>query len=459
MSQRKDFQPHCDSNPRMSCTTVKIANVPSHVNRGEVVSLFSTLIGDVRSTSEFRDAIGTHIEISFQSKDAAKKALCMSGYTMGGCSLVVTPVFKEEDVLSKLPDNRRNLYVLGLPFDLTKGEFAAIFSRYGKVAHCVILATVDNASRRRGFVVMASHEDAKRAMMSLTRTQIKGHTIDVSWSIVQRSEGFLDGGDRAMVFDSHSTSGSDESQGGDVVDHPVDSTENIISSPSQAESFSLTFTPTSTLLVTNLPIILFSTTSDLEPLLFPFGTIKKLETIALPSPQETISALVEYDVLESAKDAKVSLQGQCYAQYRINAEYVAFPDASLAQTTQSSAFSDLDNFNLNHDSNSPRSNFLSFSAPPSRTQSRNHSNASQSKRPLQDISNSSDYPPHPFALPSVASYALKPGILPRSNSANSRWNEDFPHFYSSRNQHFYPSQIRPSGYKAHSRVVYTPVYN
>ncbi|KAE9407915.1 hypothetical protein BT96DRAFT_53841 [Gymnopus androsaceus JB14] len=322
-SQRKSFQPHCDSDMKMTTNTVKIANVPNHVNRGEVVALFSTLIGDVRSTSEFRDAIGTHVEITFLSHDAAKKALCMSGYTIGGCSLAVTPVFKEDNVSPKVPDNRRNLYVLGIPFDLTKGEFAGIFSRYGKVSHCVILATVDNASRRRGFVVMASHEDAKRAMMALTRTQIKGHTIDVSWSIVQRSDGFLDGGDRATVFDSHSAPGSDESQGNSMVPS-VDSSEMIASSPPE-KSFSLTFSPTETLLVTNLPFILFANTSDLEPLLFPFGTIKKLEIIALPSPQETISALVEYDALENATDAKESLQGQCYAQYRINAEFVVFP--------------------------------------------------------------------------------------------------------------------------------------
>ena len=41
------------------------------------------------------------------------------------------------------------------------------------MSHCVILATVDNASRRRGFVVMSTHEEAKLAMISLTRTQIK----------------------------------------------------------------------------------------------------------------------------------------------------------------------------------------------------------------------------------------------------------------------------------------------
>jgi hypothetical protein len=52
-------------------------------------------------------------------------------------------------------------------------EFSNAFSHYGTVAHCVILATVDNASRRRGFVVMSTHEEAKLAMASLTRTQIK----------------------------------------------------------------------------------------------------------------------------------------------------------------------------------------------------------------------------------------------------------------------------------------------
>jgi RNA recognition motif-containing protein len=82
-----------------------------------------------------------------------------------------------------------------------------VFSRYGTVSHAVILATVDNASRRRGFIVMANHQEAKAAMENLSRREIKsvfhlglrgaqdlisrarGHTIDVSWAVVQRSGG------------------------------------------------------------------------------------------------------------------------------------------------------------------------------------------------------------------------------------------------------------------------------
>ena len=66
-----------------------------------------------------------------------------------------------------------NLPAYGTDRFSCRSEFTAIFSEYGTVAHCVILATVDNASRRRGFVVMSTHEEAKNAMANLSRTQIK----------------------------------------------------------------------------------------------------------------------------------------------------------------------------------------------------------------------------------------------------------------------------------------------
>lgn len=47
------------------------------------------------------------------------------------------------------------------------------FSRCGRVSHAVILATIDNASRRRGFIVMSTHAEARSAINSLSRTEIK----------------------------------------------------------------------------------------------------------------------------------------------------------------------------------------------------------------------------------------------------------------------------------------------
>jgi hypothetical protein len=52
-------------------------------------------------------------------------------------------------------------------------ELSSIFSHFGTVTHSVILATVDNASRRRGFVVMSTHAEAKTAMDNISQTNIR----------------------------------------------------------------------------------------------------------------------------------------------------------------------------------------------------------------------------------------------------------------------------------------------
>lgn len=70
-----------------------------------------------------------------------------------------------------------------------RNEFAGLFSQFGTVVHCVILATVDNSSRRRGFVVMSTHEDAKQVMGALTRTQIKWVMGRCLWMLTQISIG------------------------------------------------------------------------------------------------------------------------------------------------------------------------------------------------------------------------------------------------------------------------------
>ncbi|KAJ8082824.1 hypothetical protein PM082_008680 [Marasmius tenuissimus] len=452
-SQRKAFQPHVDDHSA-SVNAIKIVNLPNHVNRRDVIALFNTLIGDVQSTSEFRDAIGTHIEVVFSSRDAAKKALCMSGYTIGGCSLAVTPVERAEDCVPKRLDERRNLYVLGIPFDLTKGEFTAIFSRYGTVAHCVVLATVDNASRRRGFVVMSSHEEAKRAMMALTRTQIKGHTIDISWSIVQRSQGFLDGGDRTNLFEPSINSPTENTYNDNFL-NPAASFDPL--SAQSDDTFTLVFTPSNALLVTNLPFLLFSQTSDLEPLLCPFGEVKKLQIISIPSPQETTSALVEYTDISSAQEAKEYLQGQCYANYRINAEYACL---SAPMTPQIPATPEL---NIDYESYSSHDRMGSIQRSsstlpgPARCPSRvafGGQNA-PAKRPLQDISNSSYYTPQTAPHHTFSALSTKTPIS-RTGSASSKWSFDSSRC-SSRNQN--QNQTQFTSYSGQSQQHHSFSHN
>ncbi|KAF8068968.1 hypothetical protein FPV67DRAFT_1414778 [Lyophyllum atratum] len=337
--------------------TFTLFNSPNSVSTciltafNEVAVLFNKLIGTLRVTQVFlewgfdlplqggvkssrvcENTLGCYLEITFFDSDAASKALCMSGYSMHGTHLVVSSISLPSINArpKRMTDDRRNLYVLGLPFSLTKTDFSNIFSRYGTVTHCVILATVDNSSRRRGFVVMSSHEEAKMAMTSLTRTQIKGHCLDISWAVVQRSQGFLDGGDRAIPLDSRTIPRSfspivrQENHDGSA----NSSATSISTSENDLASLTPSLSPTPTLLVINLPTLLFSQAQDLHPLFYPFGRIKRLNLVDTHSDVST-SAVVEYESAAIAQEAKETLDGQYYIGHQITAHYVRSKSALL----------------------------------------------------------------------------------------------------------------------------------
>ena len=79
--------------------------------------------------------------------------------------------------------------------------------------------------------------------------------------------------------------------------------------------------PSASLLVTNLPTLLFSQAQDLHPLFFPFGHIAKLEIVQV-SPLGTMSVVVRYSAAHVAQEAKEALSGQLYGSYQIEARYV-----------------------------------------------------------------------------------------------------------------------------------------
>ncbi|KAJ2925263.1 hypothetical protein H1R20_g11854, partial [Candolleomyces eurysporus] len=308
--------------------TVRIENIPAHGI--EISGLLNalTLIGDVECFRDVKERNQEQFEITFYNRGAAAKALCMNGYSVGGATLSVTAVTLQAPRSKGPLDERRNLYVLGLPFALSKNEFTALFARYGTVAHSVILATVDNSSRRRGFVVMSTHEEAKAALSALTRTQLKGHTIDVSWAVVQRSQGFLDGGDRTLLLDSRSShlSGPGHLDRGSLSSSNSDSDYSPVlkdsSGPQSGPQSGLnTPTTTTTILITNLPALLFSQIQDLHPLLCPFGKIERVQTVQIPNA-DTISAVVQYDSPEAALEAKMSLHGQRYDNVQVETHFV-----------------------------------------------------------------------------------------------------------------------------------------
>jgi len=132
--------------------------------------------------------------------------------------------------------------------------------------------------------------------------------------------GFLDGGDRMMVLASR----ADQSLAGSDNDSSItDSFVSTISSDnSSISSTNVVLPATASLLVTNLPTVLFSELSDLNPLLRPFGSIQTLQILSSESGSNLISAVVEYKTLAEAQDAKAFLHGQLYAGFRLELEYI-----------------------------------------------------------------------------------------------------------------------------------------
>ncbi|KAH9941800.1 uncharacterized protein BXZ73DRAFT_41748 [Epithele typhae] len=308
--------------------SVNVTNIADAVSKREILDLFNNLIGDISKCEELCEGGRRYFSLTFNSQDTAKKALCMSGYNVDGSPLVVAAVQASEAPRIAKPgkqsDTRRNLYVLGLPFDLTKTEFSEIFSRFGTVAHAVILATVDNASRRRGFIVMNQHQEARAAMDALNRKELKGHIIDVSWAVVQRSEGFLDGGDRATVLSNPSPSPSplpfDVKSISPTL--PPLQASIIVTPPIERPPPSRALPPSPALIIRNLPAMLFSQVSDLHPLLGPYGDVKKLEIRPTSGERHFVSAMVEYASVSQAAEAAQALHGQAYSNTPISVEFV-----------------------------------------------------------------------------------------------------------------------------------------
>ncbi|KAI9507283.1 hypothetical protein F5148DRAFT_1206347 [Russula earlei] len=294
------------------------------VPRGGGREIVENRIGSIEDVEFGKDGIS--LEITFSNPDAATKCLPMSGYSVSGHPIIDTAISRsppkpQAAIQDKFLDTRRNLYVLGLPFDLSNPELSAIFSHFGAVTHSVILATVDNASRRRGFVVMSTHAEAKIAMENISQTSIRGSIVDVSWAVVQRSQGFLDGGDRAVTLEGQVDSAIPASDRGSTFQTSSSQSDN--SKTVHALSVAQDQSYPASIIVHNLPALLFAQDSDLEPLFCPFGEVREIRKQApsvTQSSADIISVLVTYSSVIDATEAKVALHGQTYGDTPLKVE-------------------------------------------------------------------------------------------------------------------------------------------
>ncbi|KAG5351482.1 hypothetical protein C0989_006336 [Termitomyces sp. Mn162] len=164
-----------------------------------------------------------------------------------------------------------------------------------------------------------------------------GHCLDISWAVVQRSGGFLDGGDRAIPLEPRPNSRALSSASNQEDNGSANSSTTSISiNEIELASLAPSLTPTPTLLVLNLPSLLFSQMQDMHPLFYPFGRIKKLSLVESPCHEST-SVIVEYETAAIAQEAKETLHGQFYVGHEILVHYVRHKSALLDLAPDSDA--------------------------------------------------------------------------------------------------------------------------
>jgi hypothetical protein len=151
------------------------------------------------------------------------------------------------------------------------------------------------------------------------------HTVDVSWAVVQRSQGFMDGADRLALLEAQSTAQSQTIS--------QSCTPQVPLPPLPPSKHSCV------LLISNLSALLFSNVSDLYPLVCPYGDVKnlKLLDISRSKGNHAVSAVVEYHCGSSAEDAFHCLNQQTYADQTIQVDYLLGPPNSTVPTFVSTA--------------------------------------------------------------------------------------------------------------------------
>lgn len=159
--------------------------------------------------------------------------------------------------------------------------------------------------------------------------------MNVSWAVVQRSSGFLDGADRTGGIDGFSDASGktkfgshnrppipipqSNRNGSDVMYSQLGQVDSPPPAQPEAGMGDLGTAFASTLLVSNLCPWLFQTHIDVHALFAPFGFVKRI-TIIPPAVSSTTpdqdvnhlphAALIEYDDLQNALSALYQVNGR-----------------------------------------------------------------------------------------------------------------------------------------------------
>lgn len=136
--------------------------------------------------------------------------------------------------------------------------------------------------------------------------------------------GFLDGGDRTVTLDGQVDPAPPSV---DLGATPAFQTSVTSGDHSKVGPLSVVRTRPASILVRNIPALLFAQDSDLEPLFCPFGDVKDIRRQGVSSATrfhpDTFSVIVTYSSAAGAREAKAGLEGQRYGNTPLIVEHLS----------------------------------------------------------------------------------------------------------------------------------------
>lgn len=169
-----------------SKTNLIVNYLPQTMTQEEIRSLFSS-IGEVESCKLIRDKITDSSMISGQSlgygfvnyhraEDAEKAINTLNGLRLQNKTIKVSYARPSSEAIKGA-----NLYVSGLPKNLTQQELESLFSPFGRIITSRILCdNITGLSKGVGFIRFDQRVEAERAIQELNGTIPKGSTEPVT---------------------------------------------------------------------------------------------------------------------------------------------------------------------------------------------------------------------------------------------------------------------------------------
>ncbi|XP_055680478.1 ELAV-like protein 3 isoform X2 [Lutzomyia longipalpis] len=177
------------SSQEESKTNLIVNYLPQNMTQEEIRSLFSS-IGEVESCKLIRDKVtGQSLGygfVNYHQKDDAEKAInTLNGLRLQNKTIKVSFARPSSEAIKGA-----NLYVSGLPKNLTQGELEAMFSSYGRIitsrilcdniSECLFVTTGGTSMPGVGFIRFDQRIEAERAIKELNGTVPKNATDPIT---------------------------------------------------------------------------------------------------------------------------------------------------------------------------------------------------------------------------------------------------------------------------------------